>query len=76
MVTLYTTGGLKKVFCSQVIEQIHSAPALYIAAAVEVVRRRAFSKHYLEKANALSHRFSSLHDEELTVRKNFQSKIK
>ena len=64
------------VFCSQVIEQIHSAPALYIAAAVEVVRRRAFSKHYLEKANALSHRFSSLHDEELTVRKNFQSKIK
>ena len=60
----------------EVIEQIHSAPALYIAAAVEVVRRRAFSMHYLEKANALSHRFSSLHDEELAVRKNFQSKIK
>jgi hypothetical protein len=59
-----------------VVEQIHMAPSIYMATAVEVVRRRAFADHYLYKANSLADTFSSLHDEELVLRINFQSKLK
>ena len=55
-----------------VIEQLHIAPSIYIATAVEVVRRKAFSDHYLKRANALSDKFSALHDEEVSIRTNFQ----
>lgn len=60
----------------EAIEQIHAAPSIYIATAVEVVRRRAFAKHYLEKAGSLSEKFSALHQEEMALRSNFQSKLK
>lgn len=33
----------------EVIEQLHAAPSMYIASAVEVVRRKAFSERYLSK---------------------------
>ena len=60
----------------EVIEQIHTAPAIYMATAVEVVRRKAFSNHYLTRASSLAESFSSLHKEEITLRTNYQSKIK
>ena len=59
-----------------VIEQIHMAPSIYLATAVEVVRRRSFSDHYLNKAVRIADTFSGLHDEELELRKNFQAKLK
>ena len=59
-----------------VIEQIHMAPSIYLATAVEVVRRRSFSDHYLNKAVRIADTFSGLHNEELQLRKNFQAKLK
>ena len=59
-----------------VIEQIHMAPSIYLATAVEVVRRRSFSDHYLNKAVRIADTFSGLHDEELQLRKNYQAKLK
>ena len=60
----------------EVIEQIHTAPAIYMATAVEVVRRKAFSKHYLSSTASLAETFSSLHKEEIVLRTNYQAKIK
>ena len=40
----------------EVIEQIHTAPAIYMATAVEVVRRKAFSNHYLTRASSLANK--------------------
>ncbi len=59
-----------------VIEQIHMAPSIYMATAVEVVRRRAFSEHYLKKAMSIAENFGGLHDTELSLRMNFNSKLK
>ena len=55
-----------------VVEQIHMAPSIYMATAVEVVRRRAFSEQYLKKATNIADTFCTLHDEELSIRMNFQ----
>ena len=60
----------------EVIEQIHTAPAMYMATAVEVVRRKAFSEHYLTRTASLAETFSSLHKEEIALRTNYQAKIK
>merc|ERR1712096_2080 len=60
----------------EVIEQIHTAPAIYMATVVEVVRRKAFSDHYLGRTASLAETFSSLHKEEVTLRANYQAKIK
>lgn len=56
----------------EVIEQLHTAPSMYIATAVEVVRRRAFSERYLEKSADLSDKFTQLHREEFSARNVFQ----
>ena len=48
------------------------APSIYMATAVEVVRRRAFSEQYLKKATSIADTFCTLHDEELSLRMNFQ----
>ena len=48
------------------------APSIYMATAVEVVRRRAFSDQYLKKATSIADTFCTLHDEELSLRMNFQ----
>ena len=50
------------------------APSIYMATAVEVVRRRAFSDQYLKKAMSIADTFCTLHDEELALRMNFQVK--
>ncbi|TRY75650.1 hypothetical protein TCAL_04589 [Tigriopus californicus] len=60
----------------EVIEQLHTAPSMYVATAVEVVRRRAFSDRFLARTASLSEKFSSLHQEEVSLRRNFQSKLK
>ena len=60
----------------EVIEQIHTAPAIYMAMALEVVRRKAFSRHYLSSTASLAETFSSLHKEEIILRTNYQAKIK
>ncbi len=59
-----------------VIEQLHTAPSMYIAASVEVVRRKAFSERYLEKAKDLSDKFSMVHSNEAKARSAFQAKLK
>eukprot|EP00095_Tigriopus_kingsejongensis_P007557 maker-scaffold104_size368486-snap-gene-2.42 protein:Tk07557 transcript:maker-scaffold104_size368486-snap-gene-2.42-mRNA-1 annotation:"rb1-inducible coiled-coil protein 1" len=60
----------------EVIEQLHTAPSIYVATAVEVVRRRAFSGRFLDNTKALSAKFSTIHSEEVTFRRNFQNKLK
>ncbi len=45
---------------------------MYLATVVEVVRRRAFSDHYLEKSKCLSERFYQLHNDEVCARSAFQ----
>ena len=60
----------------EVLEQLHLAPSIFIATVVEVVRRRAFSRHYLEKTTGLSEKFSKLHGEEMILRKDFTSKLR
>ena len=59
-----------------VIEQIHLAPSIYLATAVEVVRRRAFAEQFLHKSNAIADTFSALHSEEFDLRTNFHAKLK
>ena len=60
----------------EVLEQLHLAPSMFIATSVEVVRRRAFSNHYMEKTTGLSEKFSKLHREEMLLRKDFHSKLR
>ncbi len=59
-----------------VIEQVHLAPSIYMATAVEVVRRRAFAEQYSLKATSLAEKFSQIYDEEMVLRSNFQAKLK
>ena len=60
----------------EVVEQLHLAPSMYMATVLEVVRRKAFSKHFLDKTVALAETFSNIHEEEVSLRTNFQSKLK
>lgn len=60
----------------QVMEQLHLAPSMYLATAVEVVRRRAFSRSFLQKSNCLADKFSQVHKEETSLRNCFQAKLK
>lgn len=59
-----------------VIEQIHLAPSMYMATAVEVVRRRAFAEHYLLRTCSLADKFRQVHGEEVQLRANFQAKLR
>ena len=59
-----------------VVEQIHMAPSIYLATAVEVVRRRAFTEQYMKKAVNIADNFSTLHSEEFSLRNNFHVKLK
>ncbi|XP_076341080.1 RB1-inducible coiled-coil protein 1-like [Tachypleus tridentatus] len=58
-----------------VVEQIHLTPQVYIAAVVEVVRRRKFSTEFLQWANCLADHSLNLHDAEVTTRKTFYETI-
>lgn len=56
----------------QVVQQIHLAPALYLSAVAEVVRRRAFSQAFLSWASELACYVLTIHNDEITRRKDFQ----
>lgn len=54
-----------------IIEQIHQAPSIYVAAVTEVVRRKIFSDEFRVWASRLSVDFDRIHSEELQRRRLF-----
>merc|ERR1711892_846484 len=60
---------------SEVMEQLHLAPSIYLATVVEVVRRRSFSQQYLKKAGIIAGTFGEVHTEEVRTRQIFQDKL-
>ncbi|XP_052834792.1 LOW QUALITY PROTEIN: RB1-inducible coiled-coil protein 1 [Drosophila gunungcola] len=56
-----------------IIEQIHRAPSIYVAAVAEVVRRKIFSDEFRQWATRLSLDFDRIHGEELRRRKEFNA---
>ncbi|VEN38250.1 unnamed protein product [Callosobruchus maculatus] len=59
----------------EVLQQIHLAPATYLSAIAEVVRRRAFSQSFLLWASEVACHLLTIHNEEVTRRKEFQSQF-
>ncbi|XP_017878640.1 RB1-inducible coiled-coil protein 1 isoform X1 [Ceratina calcarata] len=59
----------------EVLQQIHLAPQMYMNAVAEVVRRRTFSQAFLVWASNLACQLLTVHSEELTRRREFQSKF-
>ncbi|KAF2878808.1 hypothetical protein ILUMI_27364 [Ignelater luminosus] len=59
----------------QIVQQIHRTPAIYLSAVAEVVRRRAFSQVYLSRASELACHLLTIHNEEMTRRKEFHSQF-
>ncbi|XP_018336634.1 RB1-inducible coiled-coil protein 1 isoform X4 [Agrilus planipennis] len=59
----------------EALQQIHLAPATYLAAVAEVVRRRAFSQAFLAWASELACHLLTIHNEEVARRKDFQSQF-
>ncbi|KAK4880673.1 hypothetical protein RN001_008819 [Aquatica leii] len=57
----------------EVLQQIHLAPATYLSAVAEVVRRRAFSQAFLSWGSELACYLLTIHNDEITRRKEFQS---
>ncbi|CAG9854738.1 unnamed protein product [Phyllotreta striolata] len=56
----------------EILQQIHLAPATYLCAVAEVVRRRAFSQSFLLWASELACHLLTIHNDEVTRRKEFQ----
>ncbi|KAG5869946.1 hypothetical protein JTB14_026467 [Gonioctena quinquepunctata] len=56
----------------EILQQIHLAPATYLCAVAEVVRRREFSQTFLMWATELACHLLTIHNEEVTRRKEFQ----
>lgn len=56
----------------EILQQIHLAPATYLCAVAEVVRRRTFSQTFLLWASELACHLLTIHNEEVTRRKEFQ----
>ncbi|EFN87856.1 RB1-inducible coiled-coil protein 1 [Harpegnathos saltator] len=59
----------------EVLQQIHLAPQMYMSAVAEVVRRRTFSQAFLVWASNLACQLLTVHSEELSRRREFQSKF-
>ncbi|CAH1130303.1 unnamed protein product [Ceutorhynchus assimilis] len=59
----------------EVFQQLHLAPSTYMNAVVEVVRRRSFSQTFLLWASDLACQQMTIHNEELTRRKEFGSQF-
>lgn len=59
----------------EVFQQVHLAPTTYVNAVVEVVRRRAFSQLFLMWASDLACQNLTIHNEELTRRKEFTAQF-
>ncbi|XP_055905202.1 RB1-inducible coiled-coil protein 1 isoform X2 [Eupeodes corollae] len=56
-----------------IIEQIHQAPCIYVAAVTEVIRRKIFSGEFRQWASRLAEDFDSIHNEEINRRRNFNA---
>lgn len=59
----------------EVVHQIHLAPKIYLAAVVEVVRRRSFSKRFLQWASNLAKKSSNLVENEIESRQTFANQL-
>ncbi|XP_067647812.1 RB1-inducible coiled-coil protein 1 [Eurosta solidaginis] len=57
----------------QIIEQIHQAPCIYVAAVTEVVRRKIFSGEFRLWATKLAEDFETIHCEEIKRRQQFNA---
>ncbi|XP_053960571.1 RB1-inducible coiled-coil protein 1 [Anastrepha ludens] len=57
----------------QIIEQIHQAPCIYVAAVTEVVRRKIFSGEFRLWASKLAEDFDIIHNEEIKRRQQFNA---
>ncbi|XP_011196973.2 RB1-inducible coiled-coil protein 1 [Zeugodacus cucurbitae] len=55
----------------QIIEQIHQAPCMYVAAVTEVVRRKMFSGEFRIWATKLAEDLEIIHNEEIKRRQQF-----
>ncbi|XP_068620950.1 RB1-inducible coiled-coil protein 1 isoform X2 [Battus philenor] len=56
-----------------IVSQLHRAPAMFVRAAYEVARRRAFSTSHLKWATDLAEKLQKIHEEEVTRRQEFNS---
>lgn len=56
-----------------IIEQIHQAPNMYVAAVTEVMRRKIFSTEFRLWASKLAEDFDSIHSEEMKRRQEFNT---
>ncbi|XP_037945014.1 RB1-inducible coiled-coil protein 1 [Teleopsis dalmanni] len=56
-----------------IIEQIHQAPSIYVAAVAEVVRRKIFSGEFRMWASKLAEDFDTIHSEEIKRREMFNA---
>ncbi|XP_065355086.1 RB1-inducible coiled-coil protein 1 [Calliphora vicina] len=54
-----------------IIDQIHQAPNMYVAAVTEVMRRKIFSTEFRLWASKLAEDFDSIHSEEMKRRQQF-----
>lgn len=54
-----------------IIDQIHQAPNMYVAAVTEVMRRKIFSSEFRIWASKLAEDFDSIHTEEMKRRQEF-----
>ncbi|XP_075145909.1 autophagy-related 17 [Haematobia irritans] len=55
----------------QIIDQIHQAPNMYVAAVTEVMRRKIFSSEFGLWASKLAEDFDGIHSEEIKRRQQF-----
>ncbi|KAI9579740.1 hypothetical protein GQX74_000528 [Glossina fuscipes] len=56
-----------------IIEQIHQAPHMYVAAVTEVMRRKIFSNEFRLWASKLAEDFETIHSEEMSRRNRFNA---
>ncbi|XP_039764443.1 RB1-inducible coiled-coil protein 1 isoform X2 [Pararge aegeria] len=56
-----------------IVSQLHRAPAVFVRAVHEVVRRRTFSQAHLKWATDLAQKLIIIHEEEVTRRQEFNS---
>ncbi|XP_026757474.2 RB1-inducible coiled-coil protein 1 isoform X2 [Galleria mellonella] len=56
-----------------IVAQLHRAPAVFVRAAHEVARRRAFSTAHLQWATELAAMLQKIHDEEVSRRQEFNA---
>jgi RB1-inducible coiled-coil protein 1 len=59
----------------EILQQVHTAPAIYLSTIVEVVRRRRVSQAFLLWASDVACHLLTIYNEEIARRKDFQAQI-